>query len=118
MNFIQSLSRKFFGPRAKSLEAQLALTEAYRRVFLANPSRADQQLVLSDLALQCGWGQYTTPKVSSRQLWFNEGKRAAFDVAYRHLALSDQDVEALANAVKLETQGRHDLQFTNLADEA
>jgi hypothetical protein len=108
MNFWDRLSRKYFGPRSKSLEAQLALTECYRRVFLGNPSRADQQVVLADLAAQTGWNQITPVSVASDGLRFNEGKRAAFELIHRHLALSDQDVSALENAVKHEAQARMD----------
>lgn len=117
MNFWHALSRKYFGQRSKRLEAQFELTEAYRRVFLTNPSRADQQIVLADMAVQAGWQQITTPGVASDRLWFNEGKRAMFECMFRHLSLSDADVAGLENAVKHETQGRADFNFTNLPDE-
>lgn len=101
MRVWQSLSRKF-GIRTKTMHAQFELGEAYRRVFLSNPSRADQETVLADLAARMGWNQVTAPGVASEQLWFNEGKRAAFAGIFAHLSLSGDDVLALENAVRHE----------------
>ncbi len=98
----QSLSRKF-GIRTKSMLAQYELGEAYRRVFKGNPSRADQETVLADLAAKMGWNQVTAPGVASNeQLWFNEGKRASFAFIFAQLSLSGDDVVALENAVRHE----------------
>lgn len=101
MSFWHSFAKKF-GIRSRGLEQQLAVTEAYRRVFLTNPSRADQQMVLAHLAARCGWNTITPPSVASKELWFAEGKRAAFAEIFSHLALSDDDVTAMNNAVKQE----------------
>lgn len=96
-----SLTRQF-GTFVKTLRAQYEIGEAYRRVFLGNPSRADQEAVLADLAAKCGWNQITAPGVASEQLWFNEGKRAAFGELFAHLALSHDDVAAFEVAVRHE----------------
>lgn len=101
MRIWQSLVRKF-GIRTKSMSAQYELGEAYRRVFLSNPSRADQETVLADLAAKCGWNQITPASVASDELRFNEGKRAAFAGIFAHLSLSYEDVVALENAVRHE----------------
>lgn len=89
--------------KRKNLAAALDLTEAYRSVFLRNPSQQQQQEVLADLAARCGWNQITLPRdASDRELWFAEGKRAAFAEIFAHLSLAPDDVDALANAVRTE----------------
>lgn len=101
MKIWHALTRKF-GTFIRSMRAQLELGDAYRRVFLGNPSRADQETVLADLAAKCGWNQITAPGVASEQLWFNEGKRAAFAEIFAHLSLSQEDVTAFESAVRHE----------------
>lgn len=101
MSYWQSLTSKF-GTFVRSLNAQYELGSAYRRVFSGNASRADQQTVLADLAAKCNWNQITAPGVASEQLWFNEGKRAAFAEIFAHLSLSQDDLTAFESAVRHE----------------
>lgn len=91
-----------FGARRKTLQAQYETTEAYRRVFQGHPQPADQQMVLAHLAACCGKNTYTPPNVASKELWFREGKKAAFAELFGHLALSHDDMAAFENAVKRE----------------
>lgn len=93
---------KEFGRRLKAIPGQFAVSSAYQRVFLGNPSRADQERVLAHFAAACGWNQITAPGVASEQLWFQEGKRAAFGELFAHLSLSQEDLKALENAARHE----------------
>jgi hypothetical protein len=93
---------KAFGIRTRSSRAQFELGEAYRRVFNGNPSRADQQLVLADIAAKAGWNTITPPSVASDELRFNEGKRAVFANIFAHISLAPADVQAFENAVRHE----------------
>lgn len=86
----------------KKLYPQYEITEAYRRVFLGKPSTEDQQMVLSHFAARCGWNTITPPSVASKELWFAEGKRAAFAELFGHIALSHDDMALFENAVKRE----------------
>jgi len=89
---------------ATELKYALDLSAAYRSVFQGNPDRQQQQAVLADLAARCHWNQITVPtsKASSEELWFREGKRAAFSEIFSHLSLSPEDLQALENAARHE----------------
>lgn len=101
MNFWEHVSRRF--GHSTAVERQAALCRAYRAVFLGNPDRSQQQIVLSDLQHRCGWNKITDPKYASdRELWFAEGKRAAYGELFAHLSLSPADVEALNNAARVD----------------
>lgn len=98
-----TIARKFVGRRRMSLAADVTLTEAYRAVFLSNQaSLADRQAVLADITRDAGYSQVSPPSITSRELWFNEGKRAVAASILSKLQLSDADMTALRNAVRLE----------------
>ena len=87
----------------KTAAAMLDLTHAYRAVFRGNPTSAQQQMVLADFAARCGWNLITLPRnASDRELWFAEGKRAAFSELFAHLSLSTEDVLDFENAARRE----------------
>lgn len=101
MNFWERTSRRH--PATRGLDAELLLTRAYQAVFHGNPDRSQQQMVLADLANKCGWLKVTAPSgASDRELWFAEGKRAAYSTLFAHLSLSPDDVLALENAARHE----------------
>lgn len=101
MTFWQSFAKKF-GVRKRGLAEQMQISLAYQRVFKTNPSRDDQQMVLAHLAAVCGWNTITPPSVASKELWFAEGKRAAFAEIFSHLSLTPDDIAAMENAVRHE----------------
>ncbi len=85
----------------KSVEANFQLGNAYRSVF--RDGSAESQQVLADLAARCGWNQITDPRTASdKEIWFAEGKRAAFGELFAHLSLSPADIAAFDNAVRHE----------------
>lgn len=100
-----SITKKF--GMLRFLRPQYELTMAYRRVFQGNPSREDQQIVLSDFAAKCGWNTITPSNVASKELWRREGKREAFAELFGHLSLSEEDIAAMENAI------RHDVANNN-----
>ena len=106
MNFWNRITRRY--RNKQSNDAQHELAKAYRMVFFGNPDRAQQQVVLADLAAKCGWNQVSSPRATSRTLWFMEGKRAAFGEIYSYLSLSPGDIEALENAVRHEAAAGQD----------
>ncbi len=115
MNFWERLSRKF-PRRTHSAEAQLTLTRAYRSVFYGIPDRSQQQMVLADLQARCFWSQYTAPSgASSEELWYREGKRAAYGEIFAHLSLSPDDITALDNAARHETVSQFENAASSLA---
>lgn len=97
---------------AWNYSAQRELVLAYRAVFQGTPSKQQQEAVLSDLAARCHWNQVKVPdsSASDRELWFREGKRAAFAEVFSHLSLSPGDIEALDNAA------RHEAALLKLSD--
>jgi hypothetical protein len=104
MNWWATVARSFPGNRRKSYEAQKLLTDSYRAVFMGKGSSLEQrQIVLSDLQAQTNWNRVLDPRTATdREVWFQEGMRAAYGVIFAHLSLSDADVEALNNAARLE----------------
>lgn len=105
MNFWEHITRRF---RAKTNEAELARINAYRAVFMRNPSQSQQQAVLADLGMRCGWNQITQPSDASQAIWFNEGKRAAYAEIFAMLSLSPTDVDALDRAIRVENMNYGD----------
>lgn len=89
-------------PNSMAAANEIAL--AYREVFRGKASEPQQQMVLADLAARCGWNQITVPskRVSSDDLWFQEGMRAAFASIFAHLSLSPQDMMDFDNATRRE----------------
>lgn len=99
-NFWHRISQKF---QRRDLEAQIALTRAYRQVFYGNPDRAQQQMVLADLAARSGYYKVLSPRsASDKDLWFSEGNRHLFGVIFGHLSMTPEDVAGLENAARHE----------------
>lgn len=92
-----------FGKRAaRGLEAQVALTAAYRNVFQGSPTRQEQNIVLADLAAKSGFYGVSSSSLSSDALRQREGMRELFSVINRHLTLTAADVHLLENAARIE----------------
>lgn len=97
-----SLTGLFPRSEARSYKAQLRLTQAYQAVFRGAPSRADQEMVLADLATAASWRSVCPPTVSSDELRYIEGARSLFSRVFAFLSLNDGDVQALEEAVRHE----------------
>jgi hypothetical protein len=91
-----------FGRRARSLEAQARLTHAYKAVFYGDPSKEDQQLVLSDLANFSSWRSVCPSTVSDAELRSTEGRRAVFGRIFQFADLSPRDTKDLEEAARRE----------------
>lgn len=89
-------------PRARSTEAQLHLTQAYRRVFTGSPTKDDQDIVLTDLATKSGFYRVSSSEMSNGALRQQEGMRELFSHISRHLSLAPEDITSLENAARLE----------------
>ncbi len=101
MKFWEYLTRRH--SQKSATEKQLILSGAYRAVFFGNADRPQQQMVLADLQARCGFTQITHPLYASdRDLWFREGKRAAYGEIFAHLSLGPDDIEALNHAARVE----------------
>lgn len=98
----RSLSNYFPHKMYHSYQAQMRLTEAYKRLFQGSPSREDQEIVLADLKAKTGFVQVTPPSASNEELRYNEGRRSAFGEIFSHLSLNPSDLEALENAARRE----------------
>lgn len=98
----RSLVTIFGRRKARSAEAQLRLTQSYRRVFRGSPSPEDQQIVLADLACHSGFSRVSSYAVSASELRHREGMRELFSHIHRHLNLAPEDVASLENAARLE----------------
>ena len=89
--------REFFMRRENRLR------EAYSNVFQnRNASDEDREIVLADLRTHCGFDRVTEPPSSSEELWFQEGKRAAYARIHAYLTMGDADEHALALAARTE----------------
>lgn len=102
MKLWAALSDRFPGRKRRSYEAALRLSQAYRAVFNGQPSREQQQIVLTDLHAQCGFTQVSPSNVASGELRYREGMRAAYALIHAHLTLSPDDVAAIENAARRE----------------
>ena len=96
------LSRLFPWQRRKSYEAKHRLTEAYVNVFRGSPSRADQEIVLADLAALSGFSLVSGFDTSDEELRMREGMRMLYAHIESHLSLSAGDREALREAARNE----------------
>ena len=88
--------------KARSIEAQLRLAQAYRAVFTGSPQREDQSIVLADLAAKSGFNFVSSPLVSADALRHQEGMRDLYSHIFRYLSLAPDDVLSLENAARLE----------------
>lgn len=105
MKYWHRLTRKY---SKKTNEGNLVLSRAYRAVFRGHPDQSQQEMVLADLAAQCGFYQVSPEGTDSTMLAYREGKRAAFAEIFGHLSLSPDDMTALENAARRETIGYAD----------
>lgn len=98
----RSLTSIFGRRKARSLAAQLRLTQAYVRVFRGQPSSEDQEIVIADLANAASWCKACPPSVSSDELRYIEGARALYSRVFAFLSLNSGDIQALKEAVRHE----------------
>lgn len=105
MKYWHRLTRKW---SKETTTGNLVLSRAYRAVFRGSPDREQQEMVLADLAAQCGFYQASPEDVNPTALAYREGKRAAFAEIFGHLSLGPDDMTALENAARREAVGRTD----------
>lgn len=89
--------------KARSFEAQLHTSQAYRRVFRGSPSPEDQAIVLADLASKSGFYRVSSSEASNSALRQQEGMRELYSHIHRHLSLAPEDIASLENAARLES---------------
>ena len=71
------------------------LAQAYKAVFLASPTKEDQELVMTDLANVTGFFRAAHPV---DDLAFENGKRAVFERLFQMVELPDDEIVAVATA--------------------
>lgn len=96
----RSLNRHFPVGFRRRVQARFALAQAYRRLFSGHGSKADGEVVLSDLANHTGFYRVTEPGAGA--LDFAEGKRAVYGRVFRFLRMSDEEVASLEEAARAE----------------
>ena len=99
----RSIVSMFGKQKARSVEAQVRLTQAYRAVFTGHPLPEDQSIVLADLASHSGFSRVSSSDVSSDALRHKEGMRELYSHIFRHITLSPADVLSLENAARYES---------------
>lgn len=99
----RSLVTMYGKNKARSVEAQLHLSQSYRRVFRGSPSPDDQAIVLADLASKSGFYRVSSSYVSNDALRHQEGMRDLYSHIFRHLSLAPEDIASLENAARLES---------------
>lgn len=102
MRFWARLTQKY---RKDSNEGRVVLSRAYRAVFRGDPSKAQQDMVLSDLAASCGFYMISPEDTDPYVQKYREGKRAAFAEIFSHLSLGPEEMTALENAARRDAYG-------------
>lgn len=83
------------------MEAVETLTNAYNNVFMGNPTKAEQQMVLADLECESGFVQVVIPG-SDVSLDFETGKRYLFGRIFRFLKMTQEEHDELHKAARAE----------------
>ena len=99
----RSLVTMFGVRKARSPEAQLRLTQAYRNVFRGSPSPECQSIVLADLASHSRFYRVSSSSVHADTLRHQEGMRELYSHIFRHLSLAPDDLVSLENAARVES---------------
>ncbi len=94
------LSSAFVPGLRRRLQARLNLSNAYRRLFSGHGSKADAEIVLSDLANVTGFYRVTEPGAGT--LDYQEGKRAVYGRVFRFLRMSADERAGLEEAARAE----------------
>lgn len=81
-------------------EAEHRIGQAYQAVFLGQPTKDDQEIVLMDLANYTGFYRVTGPGGTPDQMPFDNGKRAAFGRVFRFLRMSNDEFASLEAAAR------------------
>jgi hypothetical protein len=83
------------------MEAVEQLSNAYNNVFLGNPTKAEQQMVLADLECESGFVQVVIPGPDV-SLEYETGKRFLFGRIFRFLKMSAEEHDELHKAARME----------------
>ena len=105
---METIATIFSRGKRRTAKAQKRLVMAYRRTFRGEGDMEDAEIVLVDLARSLGYYHTTEPSDDTEQLWFNEGKRAAFGHIQKLLQLPSETLDALASRVIMEDQASRD----------
>lgn len=85
------------------------MAEAFRAVFMGQPTSADQQLVLAELAAYSRYFVSDVRDLSDTELRSWSGMRALFGRILNDLTLTDAQMLALMQATRAEVQASNEL---------
>lgn len=85
----------------KPTEKDMKLAVAYRELFKRGEH---SEMVLADLAAFTGFYSVAPPGVPSETLQYDAGMRAAFGRLFHFLSLSEDDMAALEQAARAESE--------------
>jgi len=97
---MKSLSNWFRPGQRRDDEAEEKLRACYRSVFKGKPTKAEQEVVLSDL---CAFSGVHTLAAADDNLIQREGRRSVGYRVLRYLELEEAERTALMQAVVMET---------------
>jgi hypothetical protein len=86
----------------RSPEAKLRLAQAYTAVFRGNPTRQDQDIVITDLADHCGFYRVLPQGASPDERSYREGQRSAYGRIVSHLSMTWDEIRAFERAARKE----------------
>jgi len=81
---------------------KLSLADAYRNVFLGNPTDAERDAVFVHLANASGYYRVSPPGLTADERAYNEGKRSMFGEIVAKIYLTDDERSALERATRHE----------------
>lgn len=96
-----SLGSNYPPGRRRSAAAVEELAKAYNDVFRGNPDKAQQEMVITDLANQSGFYKVSVPGEDT-SLHFETGKRFLFGRIFQFLNMSQMEWDELHVAVRQE----------------
>jgi hypothetical protein len=102
MAWFNSIAQMFKPGTRRGAAAELRLAQAYKAVFTGHPTRADQEIVLSDLASYTGFFKFYPRDVPADVLRYSEGMRAAFGHIHGQLTLTAEQESGLQMAARRE----------------
>lgn len=96
-----SLASQYSRGRRRGMEAVETLANAYNNVFMGNPTKNEQQIVLADLECESGFVQVVEPGPGV-SLDYETGKRFMFGRIFRFLKMTTEEHDELHKAARAE----------------
>lgn len=84
-------------------EINLILAQAYRDFFRGSATKAQAEIVTTDLAAFTGFYEVTAPPQGTDRLWFDTGKRAVMHRILSFATISEREEMSLRNAAREQT---------------